>query len=226
MFGYVLVVTTLFPADTPVVTGAQTREDAYQVMRRFLLASGATEPDDHISIHRLPCDGPSGPRRYSDGYYYTVVLGGFRVVGDDQHEAFRRMHDHARAEGFRIGTYTNPTPAPPGETARSWKMTGGVEDNHGFGFSIFTVSPPTHVAIWVTSTCRVTPDRDDRDSLFNLKGLPLHVPAKPPLWGPEPATPSAPASPAPTRSPSALPDSVASSTAGSPTLTRIRDILG
>lgn len=226
-FGYVVVVKTLFPADTPIVTGARTREDGYQIMRQFLLASGATEPDDTISLNRVPCDGPLGPRQSSDGYYYFMVMGGFRAVGDDQHEAFRRMREHARTSGFTIGTYKNPTSAPLDGTIRSWEMTGGTSADHGFGFSIFTVSPQTHVAIWVASSCRVTPDRDDDHSLFNLKGMPPHVPAKPPLWGPEPPTPKPPAtSPMPPNAPPAPPASTASYVPGSPALARIRDVLG
>lgn len=219
-FGYVLVVTTLFPADTPVVTGAQTREDGYQIMRRFLLASGATEADNTISIHSLPCDSdPLSPRPSSDGYYYYVVMGGFRAVGDDQHEAFRRMYEHAQASGFTIGSYKNPASAPPDERIGSWEMRGGTSAGHGFGFSIFTVSPQTHVAVWIASTCRVTPDRDDdTDSPFTLPGLPLHVPPEPPIWNNAPSPP--PNSPPP---PPASPVSHPSAPAP---LDRIRDILG
>ncbi|UGQ15717.1 hypothetical protein LO772_11815 [Yinghuangia sp. ASG 101] len=219
--------TTLFPADTPVVTGARTREDAYQMMRRFLLASGATEPDDYITIHHLPCDGPSGPRQSSDGYYYSMVMGGFRAVGDDTHEAFARMREHARASGFTIGTYRNPASAPPDDRIKSWTMTGGTSEHHGIGFSIFTVSPQTHVAIWVTSTCRVTPDRDEVNEYFALPSMLPHVPATPPVWRtPTPAPPVPPSPTAPPNSPLPPPGSPPGIASGPAALGRIRDILG
>lgn len=225
--------TSPLPAGTPTVTIARTREDGYQLLRLFVLASGADEADGTVDILPGPCGTDMDPRQRADGYYSVLVLGGFRAVGDDQHEAFGRMHEFALRNRFRVGSYRNP----PSEACRSdaigqWELKGFADGRHGFAFSVFTVRPQTHAAVWITSSCRRTPDRDEPDGPFTLPSLVPHVPANAPVWGPR--SPEGPPYALPltrhTESPAKAPaDQSAEPTTRSPdagTLARIRDLLG
>lgn len=219
-----MVVKALFPEDTPTVTVARTREDGYQVMRQFLLASGATEADAPIGIQHGPCGGPGDPRELSDGFYNIAVFGGFAAVAD-QHTVFTRMYEHARRSGFRVEAYENP-PSPPPDTPADtsaapiggWRLNGTVPGGHGFGFSIFTVRPQNHVAVWVTSSCRVTPDPNEDDGVYTLPSLLPNVPPTAPLW----TAPPSPSTPPPSR-PAGPADPPRTDTQA---LARIRDQLG
>ncbi|WTW97400.1 hypothetical protein OG216_30440 [Streptomycetaceae bacterium NBC_01309] len=209
----------------PTVALSRTREDGYQLLRMFVLASGAEESDGALDILPGPCGDEADPRQRAEGYYRVLVLGGFRALGDDPHGAFAGMHDFARRNRFRVRSYRNPDAGElRPDAVGQWELKGVADGLDGFAFSVFTVRPQTHVAVWITSSCRRTPDRDEPDGPFTLPSLVPHVPSSAPVWAPRPpagtphrdgAAPAArpPAAPA-TRSPDAG------------TLDRIRDLLG
>lgn len=219
------------PPAAPAVTIARTREDGYQLLRMFVLAAGAEESDGALDLLPAPCGEEADPRQRADGYYRMVVLGGFRAVGDDQHRAFAGMYDFALRNRFRVRAYRNPATGThrPGAVGE-WELKGVADGRDGFAFSVFTVRPQTHVAVWITSSCRRTPDPDEPDGPFVLPSLVAHVPRTAPVWAPRPpaaephetaaepqqtaGTASRPASAPATRPPDAG------------TLARIRDLLG
>ncbi|MGW0657458.1 hypothetical protein [Streptodolium elevatio] len=178
---------TVPPLGVPTVTLARTREDGYQLLRMFVLASGAEESDGALDILPGPCGGEMDPRERAEGYYRVLVLGGFRALGDNQHGAFAGMHDFVRRNRFRVRRYRNPEAAAyRPDAVGQWELKGVVDDRDGFAFSVFTVRPQTHVAVWITSSCRRTPDRDEPDGPFTLPSLVPHVPSNAPVWAPRP----------------------------------------
>ncbi|WP_436773101.1 hypothetical protein [Yinghuangia sp. YIM S09857] len=209
------------PDRVPTATLARTREDGYQLLRMFVLASGAEESDGTLDILPGPCGGDMDPRQRAAGYYRLLVLGGFRALGDDQHGAFAGMHAFVRRNRFRIRSYRNPdTSALRPDAVGQWELKGVADVRGGFAFSVFTVRPQTHVAVWITSTCRRTPERDEPDGPFTLPSLVPHVPTAAPVWAPRPSA-------APTnRSTATPPAATGTRTPDAGPSTHFRDLLG